>query len=290
VVNANANISGNANIGGMLCVTGNTILSNTYITNGNVIVFSGTNIILDATTGNGVRFGTLTSSETGSENAAIGNSALKSITSGSYNTAIGSSALNSLTTGSYNVAIGYNANVANSSNSRATAIGYLAIARQDDHIAIGTASQSATICSDIAPASGYKLTISGAIQATSYNATSDRRLKSNIQILSNQSKTILEVMPVTFDWKVDGRHDIGFIAQDVYKAYPELLPKHLSSPDINVDEPVDQSGNPIYHAMDYGRMTPFLWQGMREILQRIDALESENHILKSRIEILESRI
>jgi hypothetical protein len=139
------------------------------------------------------------------------------------------------------------------------------------------------------PAIGYILTVTGSIQAVSYNATSDKRLKSNIQFLSNQSKSILDVVPVTFDWKVDGRHDIGFIAQDVYKTYPELLPKHLTDPSLNRDEPTDPCGNPLYYAIDYGRMTPFLWQGMREIIQRLDALESENRELKSRIELLESK-
>jgi hypothetical protein len=141
----------------------------------------------------------------------------------------------------------------------------------------------------VTPATGYILTVTGAVQATSYNATSDRRLKSNIQILSNQSKYILDIVPVTFDWKVDGKHDIGFIAQDVFKTYPELLPKHLTDPSLNRDEPTDPCGNPLYYAMDYGRMTPFLWQGMREIIQRLESLESENRELKSRIEILESK-
>jgi hypothetical protein len=140
------------------------------------------------------------------------------------------------------------------------------------------------------PVAGYILTVTGAIQASSYNATSDRRLKSNIHFLSNQSKSILDIVPVTFDWKVDGRHDIGFIAQDVYRTYPELIPSHLATdPSLNIDEPTDQSGNPLYYAMDYGRMTPFLWQGMREIIQRLEALESENRNLKTRIEILEAK-
>jgi hypothetical protein len=138
-------------------------------------------------------------------------------------------------------------------------------------------------------ATGYTLTVSGGIHATSYNATSDRRLKSNIQILSNQSKYILDIVPVTFDWKVDGKHDIGFIAQDVYKTFPELLPRHLTDPSLNRDDPTDACGNPLYYAMDYGKMTPFLWQGMREIIQRLDALESENRDLKSRVQILESK-
>jgi len=136
---------------------------------------------------------------------------------------------------------------------------------------------------------GYTLTVIGKVVATSYNATSDRRLKSNINMLPNQTNSILQVTPVTFDWKLDGKHDVGFIAQNVYDTYPELLPNNLSDPSMNKDEPTDVCGNPIYYAIDYGKMTPFLWQGMREIIQRLDSLESENRNLKTRIEILESR-
>jgi len=139
----------------------------------------------------------------------------------------------------------------------------------------------------IAP--GCILTVYGSIQAISYNSTSDRRLKSNIKMLSNQSKAILAIEPVTFDWKVNGKHDIGFIAQNVYKTYPELIPNHLADLSLNLEEPADASGNPIYYAMDYSKMTPFLWQGMREIIQRLDVLESENRNLKIRIEQLESK-
>ena len=108
--------------------------------------------------------------------------------------------------------------------------------------------------------------------------------------MSNQSKSIIDVTPVTFDWKIDGRHDIGFIAQNVYETYPELRPKVYSDQSSNLDEPIDTLGNPLYYAIDYGRMTPFLWQGMREIIQRIENLESENITLKSRIDILESKL
>jgi len=327
VVNANANIFGNANIGGTLTVTRNTILSNTSITKGNIITFSGSNIVLDATNTtatNSVRFATAPTGETsGSENTSMGYNALIAITSGTNNTAIGSrtlsfittgtentalgmQALPSVTTGVFNTAIGssagtgvnaahmntflgYNTSTSGGPFNNGTAIGANSAIRASNHIAIGTAIANVTIATNDAPVAGYKLTVGGSIQATSYNATSDRRLKSNIQILPNQSKTILDVIPVTFDWKVDGKHDVGFIAQDVYRAYPELLPKHLTDPSINVDEPADPSGNPIYHAMDYGRMTPFLWQGMREILQRLDALESENRELKLRVDQLEAR-
>ena len=132
--------------------------------------------------------------------------------------------------------------------------------------------------------------ISGNVTAVSYNATSDRRLKANIQPLRSQWDSILSVEPVSFDWTVDGRTDIGFIAQDVYKSYPHLKPNYKTAdPSFNEEEPVDLSGNPVYYTIDYGRMTPFLWQGMKEIMQKLDRLETENKKLVERIAVLESK-
>ena len=128
---------------------------------------------------------------------------------------------------------------------------------------------------------GGFLNVSGVVTASSFNATSDRRLKSNITPLGFQANSILQVQPVSFEWNYNKKSDFGFIAQEVYNAYPILRP---DLPDISgntsLDEPLDNDGNPIYYSMDYGRMTPFLWQGMREILQRVDALEKENAAIK----------
>ena len=128
---------------------------------------------------------------------------------------------------------------------------------------------------------GGFLNVSGVVTASSFNATSDRRLKSNIVPLGFQANTILQVQPVSFEWNRNKKSDCGFIAQEVYNAYPILRP---DLPDIlgntSLDEPLDNAGNPIYYSMDYGRMTPFLWQGMREILQRLDTLEKENAAIK----------
>jgi hypothetical protein len=137
----------------------------------------------------------------------------------------------------------------------------------------------------------YTANFDGNVIATSYNATSDRRLKSNITPLYSQWNAILHIKPVSFDWIQDGRPDIGFIAQEIHSAYPVLRPNHenIDLSKSTIEEPVDLSGNPIYYTIDYGRMTPFLWQGMREIMQRVEQLENENKEFKERIRILEER-
>ena len=60
---------------------------------------------------------------TGTDNLALGDTALDSVTSGDQNTAIGSIALTALTTASFNTAIGYKALEDNISGTKNTAIG-----------------------------------------------------------------------------------------------------------------------------------------------------------------------
>lgn len=52
---------------------------------------------------------------------------------------------------------------------------------------------------------------------------SDEREKTNVQELSNALNTILELKGVSFDWKSDGKKDIGVIAQEVAKVIPEAV-------------------------------------------------------------------
>lgn len=67
----------------------------------------------------------------------------------------------------------------------------------------------------------YNLTVSGSILATSnITAYSDARLKDKVKRLEYRGR----LSPVTYVWKNDrSRQQIGFIAQDVQKLYPELV-------------------------------------------------------------------
>lgn len=60
------------------------------------------------------------------------------------------------------------------------------------------------------------------IQASSFNATSDSRLKDNIEEYK-PSKSILDLGIKQFDLKSDGTHHIGCIAQDLREICPEIV-------------------------------------------------------------------
>jgi trimeric autotransporter adhesin len=57
----------------------------------------------------------------------------------------------------------------------------------------------------------------------SFIYTSDRRLKENIATLPDALEKILGLRGVYFDWKRDGKGEIGLIAQEVEDIYPDLV-------------------------------------------------------------------
>ena len=71
-------------------------------------------------------------------------------------------------------------------------------------------------------ADSYSINSSGVCTMQAFVATSDERLKENIKPFKSQ-KSILELPVVEFDFKEDGSHHIGCIAQDLQKICPEIV-------------------------------------------------------------------
>lgn len=74
------------------------------------------------------------------------------------------------------------------------------------------------------PNPAFELDVNGTIRGDSV-ALSDRRLKKNIQPLENSLEKILTLQGVSYDWKDPRKPDrqIGFIAQDIEKQFPEAV-------------------------------------------------------------------
>jgi hypothetical protein len=93
--------------------------ANTYVgfQAGNTVTSGASNV------GIGKYAGGAQTTSTGSENAAVGTSALTNLTSGNYNTAVGTSALQANTTASSNTAVGYQAAYSNTTGTSVDAFG-----------------------------------------------------------------------------------------------------------------------------------------------------------------------
>jgi hypothetical protein len=63
---------------------------------------------------------------------------------------------------------------------------------------------------------------------------SDISLKYNINNLDSSLAKVLQLRPVSFNWKSDGTADYGFIAQDVQQVIPELVRKDPDTGDLGL--------------------------------------------------------
>jgi prepilin-type N-terminal cleavage/methylation domain-containing protein len=61
------------------------------------------------------------------------------------------------------------------------------------------------------------------LSAVTFIYTSDMRVKKNIIPLTNSLDRINQLHGYSFNWKKDNQSDIGLVAQDVQKIYPELV-------------------------------------------------------------------
>ena len=104
---------------------------------------------------------------------------------------------------------------------------------------------------------------------TTYNTTSDRRLKDNIEPISDATDKLMDMKPVTHTWidSPDESQVHGFIAQEMQEVIPEAV-----SGDAESDEMM---------SMDYGRITPVIVAALQDALNEIKEL-------KTRIDELEN--
>jgi hypothetical protein len=109
---------------------------------------------------------------------------------------------------------------------------------------------------------------SGSVTAVSFLYSSDKRLKKNIQPISGLDK-ILRLQGVNFDWKSNNQTEIGLIAQDVEKVYPELV---ITDPNTGLK------------SIKYGNLVAPLIEAIKEQQIQINILAEEIRILKLEIE------
>ena len=96
---------------------------------------------------------------------------------------------------------------------------------------------------------------------TSYNTSSDQRLKENIVDAPSASNDIDAIQVRSFDWKADGSHQkYGMVAQELL----EVAPEAVSAP----EDPEEMMG------VDYSKLVPMMLKEIQSLRARIAALES----------------
>ena len=65
--------------------------------------------------------------------------------------------------------------------------------------------------------------VSTTTTATTYNTSSDYRLKENVQPMTGALAIVTALKPVTFNWKTDGSDGQGFIAHELQAVVPDCV-------------------------------------------------------------------
>ena len=103
------------------------------------------------------------------------------------------------------------------------------------------------------------ITVTGSL--TSYNVTSDQRLKENIQDADSASSLIDSLQVRQFDWKADSSHQrYGFVAQELVTVAPEAVHQPNDSDEMM--------------AVDYSKLVPMLVKEIQSLRQRVAQLET----------------
>lgn len=230
--------------------------------------------------------GALYFNASGYGNTAVGEAALDFNDSGSNNTAVGRVALFNSGTGYQNSCFGTQSDVASEELHNATAIGFNAIANTTNKVRIGNSSVTA---------------IEGHVN---WSYPSDARFKFNIHDENVPGLAFIsKLRPVTYQFdarkfdehlmqkmsdsirqrRLEGqdydastaRIQTGFLAQDVEQVCKDLNYNFsgLHVPESEVDN----------YSLAYGSFVPLLVKGMQEQQEQIEALKTENTLLKAQI-------
>jgi hypothetical protein len=126
-----------------------------------------------------------------------------------------------------------------------------------DHVSVGTTGNSAT----------YSLWVQGSAYSTGGWAGSDARWKKELEPLRNTLPEVLKLQGFRYNWRDDEYPDmnfdkerqIGLIAQEVEKIFPELVK-------------TDDKG---YKSVSYEKLTVILLEGMKEQQEQIELQQNQ---------------
>jgi hypothetical protein len=109
--------------------------------------------------------------------------------------------------------------------------------------------------------------ISTTASSTSFNTSSDYRLKENVVADWDATTRLKQLNPVRFNFIADADTTVdGFLAHEVQSVVPEAV--------TGTHNEVDDEGNPVYQGIDQSKLVPLLVKTIQELEARIAALEN----------------
>lgn len=126
----------------------------------------------------------------------------------------------------------------------------------------------------------FSLRVYGKFKSAGLTETSDERLKEDIETVKGALEAVMQLRGVTYHWKdreQDPKLQIGLIAQELEKVYPELVD-------------ADTEG---FKSVQYSKLVAVLIEGIKEQQEQINELQSkvkEIDTLKAEVEAIKAHI
>ena len=124
-------------------------------------------------------------------------------------------------------------------------------------------------------------TITVNASSTSYNTSSDYRLKENIAPMTGALAKVVALKPCTYTWKNTGEADEGFIAHELQEVCPSAV--------TGEKDAVDAEGNPQYQGIDTSFLVATLTAAIQELKAINDAQAQTITALTARVTALENQ-
>jgi len=110
--------------------------------------------------------------------------------------------------------------------------------------------------------------ISVTSSATSYNTSSDYRLKENVVPMEGALDRVAQLKPSRFNFIADSDKTVdGFLAHEVAEVVPEAISGEKDA--------VDEEGNAIHQGIDQSKIVPLLVGAIQELKAEIETLKSQ---------------
>ncbi len=134
-------------------------------------------------------------------------------------------------------------------------------------IGIKTGATNQQFCINFRNPNGEVGTINTSGSGTSYNTSSDYRLKENAVAISDGISRLKTLIPYRFNFKADATTTVdGFFAHEV-TAVPEAI--------TGTKDEVDSDNNPVYQGIDQSKLVPLLTAALQEAIAKIETLETK---------------
>jgi hypothetical protein len=110
---------------------------------------------------------------------------------------------------------------------------------------------------------------------TTYNTSSDYRLKENIAPMTGALNKVSQLKPVTYKWKATGEESQGFIAHELQAVVPDCV--------TGEKDAVDAEGNPQYQGIDTSFLVATLTAAIQEQQAMITTLQTQVAALQEKV-------